>query len=191
MGSLGSQRHFDRVHEHITDALAHGATVLTGGNARPDLGPWFFEPTVLTNVTPAMLVHSRETFGPVVWVQRVRSDAEAIVAANASDYGLHACVWSTDRRRARAIARLIRCGSVTINEGYGAITAAPAAPMGGMRTSGIGRRHGAEGLLRFTESQSVAVQRLMGHGIPSGFTEKGFVQISNGLLRLKQALRLS
>jgi succinate-semialdehyde dehydrogenase/glutarate-semialdehyde dehydrogenase len=99
VGTLTSQAQLDRVTEHVADAVAHGATVRSGGRARPDLGPYFFEPTILTGVTPDMLCYAGETFGPVVAVSVVDSEQEAILAANDSDFGLNAAVLSGSARR--------------------------------------------------------------------------------------------
>ena len=140
----------------MDDAVAKGATVLAGGRARPDLGPYFFEPTVLTGVTPGMECFAHETFGPVVAITVVDGEAEAIAAANDSEFGLNASVFTGSRARGRRIADLLDVGSVNINEGYRASFSSTDAPMGGMKHSGMGRRNGAEGLLRFVEARTVA-----------------------------------
>jgi acyl-CoA reductase-like NAD-dependent aldehyde dehydrogenase len=159
MGSLQSERQLDTVVAHVDDAVAKGATVVTGGRPRPDLGPYFYEPTVLTGVTPDMACAADETFGPVVAVYPVRDADEAVELANTTTYGLNASVWSRSRRRAREVARRIRAGTVNVNEGYGSAWASTDAPMGGMKESGVGRRHGAEGIRKYTEAQTVSVQR--------------------------------
>ena len=156
VGSLTSAAQLERVEKHVADAVAHGATVLTGGSPRPDLGPFFFEPTVLTGVTSAMACFAEETFGPVVAIHEVDSVEEAVEAANATAYGLNAAVFSGSRRRARRVADTIDAGSVNINEGYRASFGSLDAPMGGMKASGLGRRNGPGGILRFTESRTVA-----------------------------------
>ncbi len=156
VGSLTSAAQLARVQEHVDDAVKKGATVLAGGKARPDLGPFFFEPTVLSGVTEAMECFANETFGPVVAIAVVDSDAEAVAAANASEFGLNASVFSGSIRRARRVADLLDAGSVNINEGYRASFSSTDAPMGGMKQSGLGRRNGTEGLLRFVEARTVA-----------------------------------
>lgn len=159
VGSLLSQRQLDTVQQHVNDAVAKGATVEAGGKARPELGPFFFEPTVLTGVTEDMVLCADETFGPVVSVYPVDSVDDAIKRANDSDYGLNASVWSRDVAAAREVARRIECGTVNINDGYVAAYGSADAPMGGFKASGIGRRHGAAGIQKFTQAQTIAAQR--------------------------------
>ena len=160
MGSLISSAQLDRVRAHLDDAVAKGATVLSGGNARPDLGPLFFEPTVLTGVTPQMACYGEETFGPLVSVYRVENDDEAVARANDTSYGLNAMVFGRDPDRARRVAARLRTGSVNIDEAYTPAWGSMDAPMGGFGASGLGRRHGAEGIRKYTEGQTIARQRL-------------------------------
>ncbi|TQL47359.1 succinate-semialdehyde dehydrogenase/glutarate-semialdehyde dehydrogenase [Homoserinimonas aerilata] len=155
-GSLTLPSQLENTRRHVADAVAKGATLLTGGRPRPELGPLFYEPTVLTDVTPDMACHSQETFGPVVSVSIVEDDEEAIVAANSSEYGLNASVFGRSLRRARRIADGIDAGSVNINEGYRATFSAVDAPMGGVKNSGLGRRNGPEGLMRFVQQRTTA-----------------------------------
>jgi succinate-semialdehyde dehydrogenase/glutarate-semialdehyde dehydrogenase len=161
MGSLTFPRQLDSVSEHVEDAKQKGATVLAGGRARPDLGPYFYEPTVLTDVTPEMKVYGEETFGPVVSIYRVHSDDEAVDRANDTAYGLNASIWTRDRARGQRVAQRLRAGAVNINEGYAAAWGSVDAPSGGMGDSGLGRRHGAEGILKYTDVQTIAAQRLL------------------------------
>jgi len=156
VGSLTSLDQLRRVTAHVDDAVNLGARVLTGGKARPDLGPMFFEPTVLADVTPLMLCFANETFGPVVAIHVVETADEAIAAANATDYGLNASIFSGSRRNTRRLADNIIAGSVNINEGYRGSFSSIDAPMGGMKQSGLGRRNGPEGILRFVESRTVS-----------------------------------
>ncbi|GAB3126485.1 succinic semialdehyde dehydrogenase [Glaciibacter psychrotolerans] len=156
IGSLTSQAQLDRVTAHVENAVAAGATVLAGGRARPDLGPYFFEPTVLTGVTAAMDCFAQETFGPVVSVYIVDSEQEAILAANDTSYGLNASVFSGSARRGLRVAAALEAGSVNVNEGYRGSFASVAAPMGGIKQSGLGRRNGPEGLLRFADAVTIS-----------------------------------
>lgn len=158
MGSLASQRQLDVTARHVADAVDKGARVLAGGRARPDLGPFFYEPTVLAGVTPEMAVHAEETFGPVVSVYPVDSDADALRATNAGSYGLAASIWTRDLPRGRELAAQIVAGAVNINDGYLSAIASLHAPMGGMRESGLGRRHGRDGIVRYTEPQTITTQ---------------------------------
>jgi succinate-semialdehyde dehydrogenase/glutarate-semialdehyde dehydrogenase len=166
MGSLISAAQLERVQSHVDDAVAKGATVLAGGRARPDLGPYFYEPTVLTGVTEDMALCRAETFGPVVSVRAVRDEDEAVALANDSDFGLNASVWTRDVARGRRVAARVRTGTVSINETYAAVWGATRSPMGGVKDSGLGRRHGRDGILKYTEPQTVAVQRLAGFAPP-------------------------
>jgi succinate-semialdehyde dehydrogenase / glutarate-semialdehyde dehydrogenase len=161
VGSLTSARQLATVTRHVDDARRKGARVLAGGRARPDVGPFFYEPTILAGVTRDMIAYAEETFGPVVAVYPVESDAAAVAAANETVYGLTASIWSRDHAAAFAMARAIRAGSVNINEAYAAAWGSVDAPIGGMKASGIGRRHGRDGLLKYTEAQTVAAQRLV------------------------------
>lgn len=160
LGSLSSADQLATTRAHIEDALAQGAQVLAGGRARPDLGPYFHEPTVLAGVRPGMRVHDEETFGPVVSVYPVADDEDAVARANDSEYGLSASVWSRDLGEAERVARRIEAGAVNINDGYLSAISSLAAPMGGMKASGVGRRHAADGILRFTESRTITTQRV-------------------------------
>lgn len=191
MGSLISQAQLDRVTEHVEDARAKGATVLAGGHPRPELGPYFYEPTVLEGVTEAMDCRRGETFGPVVSVYRVSGDEEAIAMANDTNYGLNASVWSKDTRRGRRIAERIRCGTVNVNEGYIAAWGSNGSPMGGMGESGLGRRHGAEGILKYTESQNVSVQHGTPFKIPPGVPEKVWARSMATGMRVMKGFHLS
>jgi succinate-semialdehyde dehydrogenase/glutarate-semialdehyde dehydrogenase len=162
MGSLISKKQLETVREHVEDAVEKGATVLAGGNARPDIGPYFHEPTLLGDVREGMTLFADETFGPVVALSTFATEEEAIERANASDFGLNFSVWTGDTERGRRIAKRLQAGTVNVNEGYIATWGSVDSPMGGMKASGLGRRHGAEGIRKYTESQTVSVQR----GVP-------------------------
>ncbi|MET3961311.1 succinate-semialdehyde dehydrogenase/glutarate-semialdehyde dehydrogenase [Marmoricola sp. OAE513] len=160
MGSLTSAEQLGVTRDHVEDAVAQGAVVASGGRHRPDLGPFFFEPTVITGVRPGMKLYAEETFGPVVSVYPVVDDADAIARANDTEYGLSASVWGKDLAKAQKVANAIRAGAVNINDGYLSAISSLSAPMGGMKASGVGRRHAADGILRFTESQTTTTQRV-------------------------------
>ncbi|MGH3717193.1 MAG: succinic semialdehyde dehydrogenase [Micromonosporaceae bacterium] len=156
MGSLTSAQQLATVSGHVDDARAKGATVHVGGEARPELGPYFYAPTVLTGVTPEMACHSAETFGPVVSVYRVADEAEAVRRANDTEYGLNASVFTRSAARGRRVGAMLRAGTVNVNDAFGTAYGSVDAPMGGMRASGLGRRHGSEGLLKYTDAQNLA-----------------------------------
>ena len=159
VGTLSSAEQLDKVRRHVDDAVAKGARVLAGGHARPDLGPYFFEPTLLEGVTPEMELYGAETFGPVCAVYRFSDPDDAVARANDTEYGLSASIWTRDGRAAQRIAAGLQAGTITVNDAYQAAWAS-ASPMGGFRQSGVGRRHGRQGLLKFTEAQTVATQHL-------------------------------
>lgn len=184
MGSLLSEAQLKKVQAHVADAVQKGATVLVGGKARPDLGPYFYEPTVLANVTPEMRVAQEETFGPVVSLYRFETVEEAIQLANDSSYGLNASIWTRNIKRGHQIARRIACGTVNINDGYRPMWITTDAPMGGMKQSGLGRRHGPEGLLKYTEAQTVAVQRFLTIEPPRGVSFTLFLKSMTWLVRI-------
>ncbi|WP_336085671.1 succinic semialdehyde dehydrogenase [Nocardia sp. SSK8] len=181
MGSLASPGRVDAVDAHVADAVAKGATVVAGGRRRPDLGPSFYEPTVLTGVTEEMTVAREETFGPVVSIYPVADVDEAVTRANDSEYGLNASVWAGSHAEGEAIGARLRCGLVNVGEGYGPASGSVEAPMGGMRASGLGRRHGPEGILKYTEAQTIATQRVLTldapFGIPEAWWQKAFTPI--------------
>jgi succinate-semialdehyde dehydrogenase/glutarate-semialdehyde dehydrogenase len=180
MGPLISEKQFVRVRDQVTDAIAKGAKLQAGGRVRPDIASTFFEPTILTNVSDSMELGRGETFGPVVAVYKVKDDREAIARANDTDYGLNSSIWGG--AAAAAAATQIESGTVTINEGFSASFASHDAPMGGMKTSGVGRRHGRQGLLKYTQAQTIAVQRLIGIAPIGKQSNEAFANLVSRLL---------
>lgn len=157
-GSLSGEGQLDAVEAHVADAVGKGATVLAGGQTRLHLGPYFYAPTVLAGVTPEMDVYAEETFGPVLSVYRVGSVEEAVAQANDSRYGLYFGVATRDRARGRQVAEQLAAGTVAVNDSYIG-WAVMDAPLGGMKESGIGRRHGPEGIRKYTEAQTIVANR--------------------------------
>ena len=190
LGSLTSAAQLERVEAHVADAVAKGATVLTGGRARPDLGPYFYEPTVLTGVTSEMACFADETFGPLVSIHVVDSEDAAIDQANASQFGLNASVYSRSLTRARRVARRLQAGTVNLNEPYRAAFGSVDAPMGGMKKSGLGRRNGPEGILRFTDTRTIGEATVLFQLPTTGSGMKKLVPVVMLLLRVMRALRL-
>jgi succinate-semialdehyde dehydrogenase/glutarate-semialdehyde dehydrogenase len=190
MGSLAGERQLATVVRHVEEAREKGATVLAGGRTRPDIGPYVYEPTVLDGVEPPMAVCAEETFGPVVSVYRFRDEEEAIARANATEFGLNSSVWTKDTRRGGRIAARLRSGTVNVNEAYGATYGSLQAPMGGMKDSGLGRRHGSEGILKYTEAQTVATQRMLPLGPALGLDDEGYAKLLSGALRLMKSAHL-
>ncbi|MCS5478087.1 succinic semialdehyde dehydrogenase [Corynebacterium sp. YIM 101645] len=187
MGSLISPEHRLQVEELVSDALSRGATLLTGGRALDELGPAFYSPTILTDVPTDAHLFGEETFGPVVALTIVDSVDEAVARANESPYGLNASVWG-DVAEARRVASRLKVGTVNINEGFAAAWASLDAPMGGWGQSGVGRRHGDSGLLKYTEARTVAVQRGVALSGSSGVPRERYAQVVSTALRYGRAL---
>ncbi|MGW5116098.1 succinic semialdehyde dehydrogenase [Streptomyces noursei] len=190
MGSLVGERQLETVTRHVEEAVAKGARVVAGGRPRPDVGPLFYEPTILEDVEAPMAVCGEETFGPVVSIYRFRDEDEVVARANATPYGLNSSVWTKDGRRGRAIAARLRTGTVNVNEAYAAGYGSVQSPMGGMGDSGLGRRHGSEGILKYTEAQTVAQQRLMPLGPAFGMDDEKYAAFMTRSLRVMKAFRL-
>jgi succinate-semialdehyde dehydrogenase / glutarate-semialdehyde dehydrogenase len=184
MGSLIAGDELDAVRRHVEDAVGKGARVLAGGRARPDLGPYFYEPTLLGDVHPGMSLFADETFGPVAAVSTFASEEDAVTRANDSCYGLNFRVWTADAARGRRIAERLRAGTVNVNEGYVATWGSIDAPMGGMKDSGLGRRHGAAGILKYTESQTISVQRVMAIAPPPMIGPRRWARLTTAGLKL-------
>ncbi|GAA2515356.1 succinic semialdehyde dehydrogenase [Streptomyces gobitricini] len=189
MGSLVGERQLETVTRHVEEAVAKGATVVAGGVARPDIGPLFYEPTILEGVQEPMAVCAEETFGPVVSLYRFTDEDEVVERANATAYGLNASVWTKDGRRGHAVAAKLRTGTVNINEGYAPAYGSVQSTMGGMKDSGLGRRHGAEGILKYTEAQTVAQQRVIPLAPAFGMDDEQYAALMNRSLRLMKAFR--
>ena len=149
----------DIVDAHVKDAVDKGAKVLTGGKQAEGVRGRFFEPTVLVDVDHSMDCMMEETFGPTLPIMKVADVDEAVRLANDSPYGLAASVYTKDTTRGEAIARRIEAGAVCVNDAqlnYAALEL----PMGGWKASGLGTRHGAGGIRKYTASQSIMVPRI-------------------------------
>ena len=154
MGPLISESQRDRVERYVEGARAQGARVVCGGR-RPDglERGWFYEPTLLADVTSDMSVAREEVFGPVLVAIAHDGDDHAVRIANDSPYGLSGHVYSADEARAVAVARRIRTGTMSINGGvrYGADV-----PFGGYKQSGLGREMGVAGFEEYLETKAYA-----------------------------------
>ena len=155
LGAVINPPQSDIVERHVRDAVDNGARVLVGGGRRDDNGH-FFEPTVLVDVDHSMACMREETFGPTVPIMKVRDTEEAVRLANDSQYGLQASVWTKDTAKGERLARRIEAGSVTVNDAQVNYVALEL-PMGGWKESGLGTRHGADGIRKYTKKQSVLV----------------------------------
>ena len=152
-GPLIDKHALAKVEEHIADALAKGARLVAGG-ARHALGGTFFQPTILTDVTSAMMVAREETFGPVAPLFRFKSEEEALRLANDTEFGLAGYFYTRDLARAWRVSEALECGIVGLNTG---IISTEVAPFGGIKESGIGREGSKYGILDYTEIKYVCV----------------------------------
>jgi acyl-CoA reductase-like NAD-dependent aldehyde dehydrogenase len=209
VGSMSNERQLQIVSDHVDEAKARGAQVLTGGRRASNLRGLFYEPTVLTNVDHHMLIMRDETFGPVLPVMTFKTEAEAIELANDSPYGLTASVWTRNIAKGKRIAALVHAGTVMVNEVVYTHGIAQT-PWGGIKESGYGRTHGRMGLLELVNAQHVHVNRVpflpdlwwfryspqaarLFHGLANNFTTGSFLRTSRLLpqivRRLYQGLR--
>lgn len=157
IGSMTFPPQLEKVEGHIADALERGATLRTGGRRLERDGLWF-EPTVLTDVDHSMRVMTEETFGPVLPIMSVKGSEQALELANDSEYGLNSSVWSEDRELAESLASRLDAGHVCINDCIVSY-AVTGLPFGGVKNSGMGRVHGAEGLREFAHVKAVMGQK--------------------------------
>jgi succinate-semialdehyde dehydrogenase/glutarate-semialdehyde dehydrogenase len=153
VGPLVDEAARTKVGELVGDAVDRGATVLTGGGPVGERG-WFYAPTVLGGVDPGARLLAEEVFGPVAPVSPFSSDDEALAAANDTEYGLVAYVFTKDLSRALRVAEGLQTGMVGLNQG---IVSNPAAPFGGVKQSGFGREGGAEGIEEYLDTKYVGI----------------------------------
>jgi acyl-CoA reductase-like NAD-dependent aldehyde dehydrogenase len=159
VGPLIRPEHVRRMIDLLDDAVSRGARVLCGGSARPDLGPNFFEPTVISGVDSSMKLFQEETFGPILAIKVVNDAKEAITQANDSPFALAASVWTKDKSRGMAMASELRSGAVMVNDAISYFGIAEA-PHGGCGVSGWGRTHGTAGLLEMVQTKYIDLDGL-------------------------------
>jgi len=199
IGPLIHERQLGNVESHVEDARSRGARILIGGSRRTDLGPNFFAPTVLADVTHQMRVMREETFGPLLPIAPFDSDDEAIRLANDSEFGLAASVWTRNRDRGEKIARRIHAGTVMVNDTVSCFGISEA-PHGGVKASGVGRTHGRFGLeemvrIKYLDSDRLPrMKKVWWYGYGQNFSRQmeGFLdlQFARGLGgKLQGALR--
>lgn len=174
VGAVFWDKQMDIIEDHVEDARAKGAQVLMGGRRNPHLQGLFYEPTVVTDVTHDMKLMRDETFGPIVAIQKVADEDEAIALANDSDYGLNGNVWTRDTHKGFRIAERIHTGAVCVNDM--AITyGLPEAPFGGRKASGVGKVNGEMGLKGYCHPKPISADRRGKGPIQGGYpyTRKG------------------
>ena len=157
IGAITSPPQVDLIDEHVKDAVAKGARALVGGKRGDGPGD-FYEPTLLVDVDHTMDCMTEETFGPTMPVMKVRDADEGVRLANDSPYGLQASVWTKDTAKGERLARMIEAGVVTVNDAQINYVALEL-PMGGWKESGLGSRHGADGIRKYTKRQAILVTR--------------------------------
>jgi acyl-CoA reductase-like NAD-dependent aldehyde dehydrogenase len=157
VGAVTFPPQLDIIDSHVRDAVEKGAKVLTGGHAQAGAGR-FYEPTVLVDVDHSMKCMQEETFGPTIPIMKISDPDEGVRLANDSNYGLQASVWTRDVRRGEELARRIQAGVVCVNDAQVNYTALNL-PMGGWKASGLGTRHGANGIRKYTKVQSLLITR--------------------------------
>lgn len=184
LGSMTSEAQLIKVESQVGQALQRGAKLLTGGRRRPNSKGLYYEPTVMVDVDHEMEIVREETFGPIIPILKVKNQEEAVRLANDSRYGLDSSVFTRDKKKAWEIAEKIQAGSVCINDSLVNFVI-PDAPMGGIKESGLGRRHGTEGIRKYCRQKTIVMDRL---GLKSEFTWFPTTNLKTGLFR--RGLRL-
>ncbi len=158
VGAVFWDRQMDIIERHVDDAKTKGATVRMGGDRNPDQTGLYYQPTVITEVSNDMQIMVEETFGPILCIQKVRNEAEAVRLANDSEFGLNGNVWTQDKEKGFNLALQIDTGSCSVNDmavSYGI----PAAPFGGKKNSGVGQVNGEKGLQGYCHEMPVVIDK--------------------------------
>jgi acyl-CoA reductase-like NAD-dependent aldehyde dehydrogenase len=159
LGSMTSEEQLRKVESQVEDAIKRGSRILTGGRRKHNTKGLYYEPTVLVDVNHEMEVMKQETFGPIIPIMKVKDRDEALRLANDSRYGLDSSVFTRDKKSGWQIAEKIQAGAVCINDSLVNFVI-PEAPMGGIKESGLGRRHGAEGIRKYCLQKTIVTDRL-------------------------------
>jgi acyl-CoA reductase-like NAD-dependent aldehyde dehydrogenase len=159
IGSMTSEAQLDKVIKQVEEAVLRGAKVLVGGRRNPKFTGLYFEPTLLVDVNHDMSIMKEETFGPVIPIMKVSDASEAIRLANDSPFGLSASIYSRNAKAASELATQIESGAVCINDSL-VNYIIPDSPMGGVKESGFGYRHGAEGIRKYCRQKTIVIDRL-------------------------------
>ena len=161
IGAVFWDRQLAIIEAHVEDARAKGANILMGGRRHPDLPGLYYEPTVITDVDNSMDIMLLETFGPILCIQKVSSEEEALRLANDSEFGLNGNVWTQDKDKGYRMATAIDTGACSVNDmamSYGI----PAAPFGGKKNSGLGQVNGKKGLRGYCHEMPIVIDRFGG-----------------------------
>ncbi|MCB1705178.1 MAG: aldehyde dehydrogenase family protein [Halioglobus sp.] len=182
VGAVFWDRQMAIIEAHVEDARAKGASILLGGRRNPELPGLYYEPTVITDVDNTMDIMILETFGPILCIQKVDSEAEALALANDSEFGLNGNVWTRDKEKGYRLASAIDTGSCSVNDmavSYGI----PAAPFGGRKNSGVGQVNGKKGMRGYCHEMPVVIDRFGGkmqNGYPySAKSAEGMKKLMN------------
>lgn len=202
MGPMTFDKQLQTVERHVNQAVAAGARLEFGGKRLERPGQ-FFAPTLLTGVTPEMEIYREETFGPVLPVVRVADEEEALRMANRSEFGLAGSVWTQDLDKGMRLASRMECGQVCVNDVIASV-GHPGLPFGGVRSSGIGRYHGDEGILSFQNARGILVDRgkldqdplwfpyadkaTHGYEVLRGVATRSLTRLVRGFLGLRKAM---
>ena len=161
IGAVFWDRQMAIIEAHVEDARAKGASILMGGRRNPELPGLYYEPTVITDVNNDMDIMVLETFGPVLCIQKVANEQEAVALANDSEFGLNGNVWTKDKDKGYRLAAALDTGACSVNDmavSYGI----PAAPFGGKKNSGLGQVNGKKGLRAYCHEMPIVIDRFGG-----------------------------